>query len=146
MIEVQFIGTRPEGTQGKVRGWALFRCNHCGNLVERDRNNGQRAMSCGCLTNWGTRKHGESRTKLYGIWGTMLWRCRKPTTYYGSRGITVCKAWHSYESFRKWALAHGYQEGRYIDRINNNGNYTPSNCRWVTPQQSASNRRSRWRH
>ena len=82
--------------------------------------------------------HGDaikgSRTKLYGVWATMLSRCRNPnsTEYenYGARGIRVCRSWEDYTIFRAWALANDYREGLEIDRRRVNGNYCPSNCRW----------------
>lgn len=72
-------------------------------------------------------------------------RCSSPRhsawPYYGGRGITVCNEWQSSrEAFRAWALANGYEEGLEIDRINNNGNYDPSNCRWVTHAENMKNR------
>ena len=51
---------------------------------------------------------------------------------YGGRGIRICAAWRDYVVFRKWAMSHGYKETFCIDRINNDGNYTPSNCQWLT--------------
>ena len=79
----------------------------------------------------------------------MKMRCsnknNKDYKYYGGRGIKVCKAWHDYRAFKKWALANGYREDLQIDRINNDGNYTPKNCRWVTPKENARNTRlTRW--
>lgn len=59
---------------------------------------------------------------------------------YGGRGITVCEEWQSVKGFRKWALANGYRDDLTLDRINNDGNYEPSNCRWVAPRQQAANR------
>ena len=59
---------------------------------------------------------------------------------YGARGIAVCKAWQTFESFRDWALKNGYQDDLTIDRINNNGDYTPSNCQWITLGQNIANR------
>jgi len=61
---------------------------------------------------------------------------------YGGRGIKICDEWDSYEAFRDWSLANGYEEGLSIDRIDNDGNYEPSNCRWVDAKTQGNNRRS----
>jgi hypothetical protein len=58
---------------------------------------------------------------------------------YGARGITVCSEWTEYAPFRAWAVKHGYRKGLYLDRINNDGNYSPDNCRWVTTRESMRN-------
>ena len=111
--------------------------------------------SCGCYhretashTGRQTRIHGDSgkKTRLYITWCSMKQRCsNKNDKNYGGRGIKVCKLWQDYRAFKKWALAHGYREDLQIDRINNNGNYTPSNCRWVTDKENRRNtRRTRW--
>jgi hypothetical protein len=120
-------------------------------------------QSCGCLRaelllkrNAGTRnhayRHGQVDTPLYGVWKNMKGRClnQNHPEYcdYGGRGINVCKQWQrSAAAFIQWALAHGYERGLYLDREDNDGNYTPNNCRFVTPKVSIHNRRprSRWK-
>ena len=80
--------------------------------------------------------HGGSKTKLNKVWRNMKDRCYNPNnsrySHYGQRGIVVCEEWRNdYTSFRDWAKYNGYSEGLSLDRINNNGMYEPSNCRWV---------------
>lgn len=93
-------------------------------------------------------KHGACyrNEKLYVVWSTMLHRCENPnrTKYkdYGGRGIKVCEEWHNPNKFIDWAETHGYEVGYQLDRIDNNGNYCPENCRWVTPKQNSRNRRN----
>lgn len=108
--------------------------------------------SCGCLKSkrhaQAITKHGYSRDPLNAVWRGMLARTSNPKTesykFYGARGISVCIEWSSdFMDFRSWALTNGYQPGLSIDRINNDGNYEPSNCRWTTPKEQASNRRVR---
>ena len=88
-------------------------------------------------------RHGYARTKLYIAWAAMIQRVLNPknTAYknYGGRGITVCNEWLEFIQFRDWALNNGYTEGLQINRINNNGNYEPSNCDFKTPKENLRN-------
>ena len=93
-------------------------------------------------------KHGGAHTKLYFVWAQMKGRCQNPCNrmykHYGARGITVCEEWRTdYAAFLAWANQNGYAEGLTLDRINVNGNYEPSNCRWVNMHiQNANKRKS----
>lgn len=110
--------------------------------------------SCGCYKNEMIKtlnlKHGKSHIKLYYVWQEMKKRCLNPKSKsyknYGKRGITVCNEWaDNFETFAKWAIRNGYKEGLSIDRVNNNGNYEPNNCRWVTSKiQTRNTRRNRY--
>lgn len=94
------------------------------------------------------RTHGYSADcpKLYLVWETMRNRCENPNRKkykdYGARGIRVCEEWQDAGKFCEWALNNGYKEGLQLDRINNDGNYEPLNCRWVTPKENSRNRRN----
>lgn len=93
-------------------------------------------------------KHGKRHTRLYGIWLQMKTRCYNANCDrfddYGGRGITVCDEWkNDFQSFYDWSMSHGYDDSLSIDRINNDGNYAPGNCRWATRIiQSRNTRRS----
>lgn len=92
-----------------------------------------------------TNNRSESKTKLCKCWISMKRRCYKRTdvnyAYYGARGIRVCSDWYaSFARFKEWALANGYKPGLIIDRENNDKEYSPENCRWVTPKVSVMNR------
>ncbi len=125
--------------------YAIFLCSYCLQEVERQISSGKNQKSCGCVhnkkENHSQYKHGESKTRLYGIWNGMIQRCLnfKASNYkdYGGRDITICNEWLDFIPFRDWSLNNGYKENLQINRINNNGNYEPSNCNFVTAKENA---------
>ncbi len=84
------------------------------------------------------------RDELEPRYRTMLSRCYNPKfpkyRNYGARGIKVCNEWRTFQGFKRWAIASGYKPELQIDRIDNDGDYCPENCRWVTPSQNCNNR------
>ncbi len=130
----------------------ICRCD-CGNITQSisgfDLRSGH-TKSCGCLHLEKMKDvkttHGKSSSRLYHIWQNMRARCNRPSSQfyscYGGRGITVCEEWrNSFETFYEWAMANGYSDDLTIDRINNDGNYEPSNCRWATQERQNRNTR-----
>jgi len=129
---------------------AVWRCKcDCGNItyVTSSNLNLNRIQSCGCLRKNNGVKHGLRYKTIYKIWLLMRNRCyyKKDIAYerYGGRGITICERWlNSVEAFYKDMGER--PRGLTIDRINNDGNYEPGNCRWATrKEQSRNNRKAK---
>lgn len=133
----------------------LCKCD-CGNIIKAASQNlkSGNTKSCGCLnkeiaTKVNT-KHNMYGTRLYKIWCNMKNRCYnqnvKAYNDYGGRGIKVCDDWLNKENgfinFYNWAINNGYKDDLTIDRINNDGNYEPSNCRWATILEQSHNKRN----
>lgn len=107
--------------------------------------------SCGCLNKKlagdRARKHGNRNSRLYNIWNNMKMRCSNINSInyknYGERGIKVCDEWFdSFENFYKWAMNSGYDNTLTLDRIDNDDDYKPNNCRWADYTQQERNRRN----
>lgn len=141
--------------EGSIGVHAAWRCLcDCGSetLVRGDHLRDGKTKSCRCLEkekrdNGETHFiHGGRGTRIYEIWSSMRKRCENPNSQsfcnYGGRGISVCNEWSDFVVFRDWALSNGYAEDLSIDRVNNDGNYEPSNCRWATAKEQANNRRT----
>lgn len=112
-----------------------------------------KTVSCGCyhkkLLKKGVRPRKNKMPKgvLYTLWMHMKERCNNPNhrSYerYGGRGISVCDDWsENYDSFYSWCKNNGYKRGLHLDRIDNYGNYSPDNCRFVTPTENSNNKRN----
>lgn len=106
--------------------------------------------NCKCkgytIRKMGLSTHGETKTRLFKVWESMRARCeyKKHPHFkdYGARGISVCEEWQDFNNFKSWAALNGYTDKLTIDRIDNDGNYEPTNCRWVTAKQQQNNKRN----
>lgn len=141
-----------EKSKYKTR-FGLYKCGFCGNNFKASIPSVKygNTKSCGCykkqvIKNGANKKHNLCNTRIYKIWRNLKNRILNPKykkyKYYGGRGISICDEWkNDFMPFYDWSMSNGYSDELSIDRIDNNGNYEPSNCRWST--QTMQNRNQR---
>ena len=161
LIDKKFGKLKVISEHGKdKRNQILWKCIcECGNItyVTSYRLNKGKTLSCGCLMSETNSKqayllgknnktHGMSKTRIYKVYCAMKERClnKNSSKYkdYGARGINICNEWDCFENFYSWAIKNGYKDNLTIDRIDVNGNYEPSNCRWTDSITQCNNTRT----
>jgi hypothetical protein len=142
-----------ESSSRKAR-YGIYKCGFCGTEFRANTQNILRGTtkSCGCYqkrrASETNKTHGLGCTRLCAVWREIKTRTLNPKNKrysdYGGRGITICDEWENdFMSFYNWAMSNGYEEnkGLSIDRIDNDGNYCPENCRWTTSTIQTRNQR-----
>lgn len=133
----------------------LCRCS-CGNEIPivLDNLRSGHTKSCGCIKakniSDSHKTHGLSHTRIYAIWNGIIQRCKNENYHnylkYGKKGIQICSEWLKFENFYNWSINNGYTDKLSIDRKDFNGNYEPSNCRWVDDIAQANNKSNNVKH
>ena len=151
------IEKRRVGSKKDLRSYLIWECQcgkrvQCTNCASKSRLNPLGCASCSqkVLAKRGADSacyiNGISKESLGPVWRDMHYRCERPSCKaypnYGGRGISVCPEWSDFLVFKEWAMQNGYSKGLHLDRIDNDGNYTPENCRFVTAKINENNRRN----
>ena len=136
----------------KIGKYYYWYCEcRCGRkkAIRQDHLRAKETLSCGCLQLFKVKTHGEAgKTVEYRTWFHMNQRCRNSHTNgyknYGGRGIKVCSRWKGKNGYKHFLMDMGRRFGSHysLDRINNDGDYTPSNCRWATAKEQSNNKRN----
>ena len=152
-ILIEDLGMRfPTKNSKERKRFGIYKCGFCGVEFKAHTSSVKfgNTNSCGCYqkqkVSESNKKHGMIDTRLYRIWGNLKNRILNPKDRqyndYGGRGITICDEWkNDFMSFYKWAVSNGYSDELSIDRIDNDGGYSPENCRWTTSIIQSRNQR-----
>ena len=144
----------PKESSPKKYRYFLVECPYCGGRFNTQARNFKKGMVKSCKKcssgirdkSIYHRKHGKRRHPLYQVWAGMKTRCNDSSSAayknYGERGISVCQSWSKdFLVFYEWAIENGYKKGLEIDRIDNDGDYSPNNCRFVSKTKNLMNQR-----
>ena len=136
-----------ERSSGKTRWKCLCECGNAVSVRTSDLTSGK-TVSCGCYNDELRKQpktHGMTYSRMYRTWNNMIQRCnnnrREDYVRYGGRGIRVCDEWSDFKDFQRWAELSGYSDELTLERKDNDGNYSPENCTWVSHAQQSRNTR-----